>query len=347
MDIGEQTTGIVEENNQSRFALYQLVVDGALLAFICCFGIVGNILFLFILSLKRMKSSFTCYLQHLAVYDLLYLVCRIVFHTVQVLILHRNGASFHLYRAIRRLPSPVTEGVLHSARTGSILTTVGLSFERYIVICHPMKALAFCSFKRTVLFNFVIAIVAVTLNIPRFFLHEVNLRFDNITNETYLTMTKTTFGKSYFFNSVYRWIIIVVVNIFPLFSLLFLNISVYRVVREATKCRHNVTRMQQTDTKLAWTLFFVVIVYFICYTPSFLLLVLYKIGSNVTDYAAGILHLTESINSSVNFIIYAIFSKNFLSTFRHTFCKKWYPRTKTSKSTITLTEVIPQTEEIK
>lgn len=273
-----------------------------------------------------MKSSFAYYLQHLAIHDMLFLLCKLILHAVEIFRHHHNSRVVNYYGIWCFFPSPFLISVLHIARTGSSWVTVGVSFERFSVICHPLKAFASSStsLRRTVLFNIFIAFLVVTYSIPRFFAYHVIDHFDNITNETYTLLVKTSFAESYSFATLYDvWMNMIVINILPFTLLSFFNLSIYRAIRKATKKREKMTEKGRTDRKQVTVLFCVVLIYVLCYFPAFVFMIMKIAGCSflVTRYIYIVLHLTEGINSSANFIVYSVLCETFRMTVRQTWAK--------------------------
>lgn len=332
-----------ETSDDSGTAMFEFIVDGVLLAIVCPIGIIANIFNLIILTREKMKSSFACYLLHLSIHDMLFLMCKFILHVVEVFRHHHNGGVVNYYRTLCFFPSPFVMAVLHTVRTGSSWVTVGVSFERYSIVCHPLKAFAWSSssVRRAVLCNIFIAFFVVSFNLPHFFEYQVIDHFDNITNETYSLLVRTSFAKTYMFGKVYDLCInMVVINILPFILLPFLNLSIYRAIRKASKKREEMTENRRTDRKNVTVLFCVVIIYFLCYMPSliFMVMMITETSYLVAKYLRILLHLTEAVNSAANFIVYSVVNENFRETVRQTLATiLCYKKRDDNKNTIELT----------
>lgn len=325
----------VTEEHSNAILYFEFTVAGVLLSIVCIFGILGNTFSLIVLSREKTKSSITCYLQHLAVYDLLYLICKIFLNVMHVFSDHqRNDTILRKLKTICLSPFPFILATAYTVRTGSIWATVGLSFERYVVICHPLKAVTFCTFRKTILFNLLIASFVLFFSLPRFFENVTVKQFDNSSNETLTILRKTPFGESYLFLRVYDGLNIVVNNVLPFLFLFFFNICIYRALKQARNARQNMTEKQKSDAKVTRILFCVVAIFFICYAPSclFVISTMTGLGGQTFDeYLINVLYLVEGINSSVNFIIYCAVGKNFRETASRLFCIRAL-RTRTSSN---------------
>lgn len=64
------------------------------------------------------------------------------------------------------------------AQTGSVWTTVGVTVERYVAVCHPLRARFLCTYRRARIFNIGITLFAVAYNVPRFWEIDVVEAYD-------------------------------------------------------------------------------------------------------------------------------------------------------------------------
>ena len=125
------------------------------------FGIIGNLSSIIIFARIRNQLKFHRLMVMLAVYDTFCIVLSIVIFTFPLInkSFVTSGVYHHMVPKI--LP------LVQIAMTGSVYSTIAISLERYLIVCHPFYVVSHdWSFKKYILpiitFSFV-------YNIPRFF----------------------------------------------------------------------------------------------------------------------------------------------------------------------------------
>ncbi|XP_067139279.1 FMRFamide receptor [Centruroides vittatus] len=166
------------EDESMEFAL------GVAIIVVVILGCIGNIMSLFVLSRPELRSSINCGLQGLAVFDTLLIATSLFIFGFPGL--GQKIKSFqHHYGYIYLKMVPVLYPLAHIAKTGSIWTTVIVTVERYVAVCHPLKARSICTCSRARFCNFFILLFSIGYNVPRFFEVEVK-SFNDTNNETCL-----------------------------------------------------------------------------------------------------------------------------------------------------------------
>lgn len=309
---------------------FQFAVDGIATFVVCVLGIIGNIIALIILSRPQMKSSINCCLQHLAVYDTFFLIMKIL-NKVIPYTSHHIEAINDFYKIIY----PYSDWfipLIVTARTGAVWVTVGVSIERFIAVCYPLKARSFCTYKRSLYFNIFISALVIVYNLPHYFQYTMKATPNG--NNTDYAIVLTSLGQNELFYAVYEiWLDMVLLNIVPFSALVFLNFSIYQEMKRALKERQKMTQQLgqqmaqqlEQDIHLARMLFCVVAIFFVCYFPSFCFSITEstKEGERFQGKLPSILNLTEGINSAVNCIVYYALASNFRKAFLQLFCN--YP----------------------
>lgn len=74
----------------------------------------------------------------------------------------------HYSQHVSPLVIPVAFPVGLIAQTGSVWTTVAVTAERYVAVCHPLRAKSLCTYRRARCLQVIVTLAAVVYNIPRF-----------------------------------------------------------------------------------------------------------------------------------------------------------------------------------
>ncbi|GIY77573.1 FMRFamide receptor [Caerostris extrusa] len=301
---------------------FEFITEGALISTIGLLGVIANFVSLIILSRPQMRSSVNCGLQGLAVFDTIVLICAVL-----MLGLNKLGSRITFLKTytldVSPLIIPIAYPVGLIAQTGSVWTTVAVTVERYIAVCHPLKAKSLCTYRRARSFNLFITLMAIFYNIPRFWEVEHSEYFAPDMNRTVYKVVASQLRVNKLYYEVYHiWLYLLVMYFIPFLVLMIFNILIWKTVRRANKERQTLSRKQQGEFSLAMMLLCVVVVFLIC---NILALVI-----NIIEYfdifllpLVRVSNLLVTVNSSVNFVIYCIFGRKFKRTFLVLFCK--YP----------------------
>jgi hypothetical protein len=214
-------------------------LKGILVPVICVFGMVGNLLTLFILTRKRLKS--TCdgtertvhiSLLALAVSDLLLCLCLLPHGIFKKHVFADQSLSFQLiYRVY-------AEAMINTFILTSTWLTVTMALSRYLAIVHPFKArhiIGMTGTKASILAVFFICLV---FNLPRFFEVQIEsldcidgkkMYFKNA-NGGYLNANVNA-------RIAFVWIYFTFAIFLPLTLLAFCNICLVRALWESSKLR--------------------------------------------------------------------------------------------------------------
>ena len=201
---------------------FRFYVNVVVVSAISCFGVIGNTLSVIILQKERCHRTTRFLLQALAIADNLLLIMSFLILTII------DGTLHHF------IQDPVTRGsFIHIAfkylhpfafmpLVATIWFTVLIAINRYIVVCHPLKASALCSLSKTRIQVVLISLMAICLNTPRFF--QFDLVYDDKTGRIIGSRhtsigTRTTFGIVY--NNFMYNIVVLIVPVLVLMPLSF------------------------------------------------------------------------------------------------------------------------------
>lgn len=154
---------------------------GCLLTTVGVFGIIGNIISMIILSRPQMRSSINYLLIGLARYDTVLIVTSILVFGIPSIYPYSGYLSYYYFIIYPKL-SPITFPIGMIAQTASVYMTFIVTLERYIAVCHPLKARALCTYGRAKIYFIGCIIFSVLYNIPRFWeVVVVSYQIDDVT----------------------------------------------------------------------------------------------------------------------------------------------------------------------
>lgn len=157
--VGSLNNGTGNENLFQ--ASMKFMFGGVLLILVGSLGIIGNGIAIIIFSRVRKQLSFHRLMIMLALYDTLFIMLSLVLFAVPAVNENYVKSGSHYLVAPKALP------LIQIALTGSIYSTVAITIERYLIVCHPFYVISHeWSFKR---YSLPIVSFSIIYNIPRFF----------------------------------------------------------------------------------------------------------------------------------------------------------------------------------
>lgn len=208
---------------------------------------------------------------------------------------------------------------------------------RYIAVCLPLQAAHLCS-KHHIRLQITAVLVCTTVyNLPRFAEHNYviinDTQVDVINNITKTVMLEVNIGlgSNTLYNILYENIsYCLFAFLLPLLVLIVFNVNLVRALRLAQTSRQAlIGRTSADENNITFVLIVVIITFIVCQTPASLNQVLFYVvdkqsKTTCSDYFRfyHISNLVITINSSVNFVIYCLFRKQFQQELKALLCRK-------------------------
>lgn len=297
------------------FILY-VVVMGSM----CVFGLIGNTLSFIVLQWEKQNYVATFLLQVMALFDNLFLLTTgytTVFAAVMFFV-EKPESHIAPYNVVYVWP------LVHITQMGTVWITVLIAFNRYIAICKPFQAPMLCTISRVRLQCLAMTVCIILYNLPRFMENKVEYVTDPVTNITHAEGHETVLKQDPRYQIVYESLLYCLfVFLGPLVILIVLNTC---LIQELMRARRRLLDRQlpaamtgeDQENNLTLVMIVIVLVFLVCQTPAFLNQLLhfflaeqhYQCGKAYFNYY-HISNLMVTANSSLNFVVYCIFRKQF------------------------------------
>jgi hypothetical protein len=220
----------VEDQEKEDNILFNFIAYGILLNLIGIFGIFGNIISLIILSRPQMKSSINYLLIGLARCDTALIITSILLFGLPS-IYTATGYMFTYYHRVHPLIAPFLYPIAMILQTVSVYLTLMVALERFVAVCHPLRARSLCTCGRARFYMIVVIIFSVLYNITRFW--EVALcqcihnQFKTAVYKVYPSFLR----KNPSYIKIYiHWMYLIFMYFIPFGFLTVLNTAIYRQV---------------------------------------------------------------------------------------------------------------------
>ncbi|XP_014479693.1 PREDICTED: FMRFamide receptor-like [Dinoponera quadriceps] len=316
--------------------LTRFIIYGVLTNLIGVFGILGNTVSMIVLSRPQMKSSINFLLIGLASSDnMLIITAILIFGLTGIdtcgITLFYNYSTFVLPKIFK-----LVFLLICTARIATVYLTLAVTVERYIAVCHPLKARSFCTYGRARMAVLVITVFSFLYNLPKFWEVELHEQIHWKYNITVYCMSVSELRKNAYYVHLYiNWLYLIVYSLFPFVSLVIFNTAIYRRVKQANKDLKKLSHQQRSEIRLATMLLCVVIVFLIC---NILPLISNIFETFVEGGPPSLMvrfgHFLVFVNSSINFIIYIILGETFKKTFLKIFLSCWRQKQKFRQDSI-------------
>ncbi|KAL5240400.1 hypothetical protein ACI65C_007810 [Semiaphis heraclei] len=302
--------------------LFEFITYGVMLNVIGVFGILGNVISMVILSRPQMKSSINYLLIGLARCDTVLIITSMLLFGLPV-IYPATGHLFNYYFKVYPLIAPVVYPIAMVSQTVSVYLTLTVTLERFVAVCHPLRARSLCTYGRARAYVVATIAFAVLYNVTRFMEVRVQKCMHTGYNQFVYQVYPTDLRNNRDYISIYiHWMYLLIMYFIPFGSLAVLNAAIYRQVRRANRERQRLSRLQKREIGLATMLLCVVVVFLQCNVWALIANVVEAFYGITVDHLVKVSNLLVTINSSVNFVIYVIFGEKF----KRLFFKLFFPR---------------------
>ena len=199
-------------------------------------------------------------------------------------------------------------------------TSVMIGMNRYIVVCRPLQAATLCTVSRARKQMLCITVIAVMYALPRFFEMEIKKKPDGSAFQV-----DALWGNKWYYYIYFCGVHFICLFSIPFTMLLFFCVRLIAALRTATRRTIKRHGGNQVDTRITSMLVILIAVFLFCQAFLWLYNIL-RIGPPVTPciginslYIRVFVYTLFIFNSSVNFVIYLVYLKEF----RRRLCTKY------------------------
>lgn len=300
---------------------------------ITLFGSSGNIMSLVILLQRKLRNSTGLILIGLAIADLCYLITNMIRKSSCII---SRIDEFAEDKFTATIFSPIFYVITSFSRVSSWLVVL-ISIERLIAVAFPMKIKLWVSTKRMIvsvtliyiLVFFLVSPLAAQYTLGTFFNSRTNTTIYRITNSKFYNENKDILAlhNEFLATLLLRHFPVILVMLFNLMIIIILQRrNMWRKKTDVKKAKSD----DKTQARITRMLLIIAGICLLCTAPGSIFLLVYRLVDgfelfgkyhNIFLVCSGISTLLTMINSSVNFIIYMVFNKQFADVYRRIFCE--------------------------
>lgn len=307
------------EPNERTFDFWINVI---ILNTIVIIGTIGNVLSIFILSRPKMRSSINCLLIGLAICDTMLILSSMFVYGFASIYPYTGSFFYYHYNLYPKYVRRVLFPLMAASRTSSIYLTLMVSVERYVAVCHPLRARSLCTYGRAKYYIAFCTCFAIAFNLVKFWERYV-VEDDHPELGLIYCVAPTELRVDPNYKKIYiYWCSFIIMNILPFIGLLIFNILIYRQIVISNKKRQRLSRTEKREIGLATMLICVVIVFFLLNSLSVYIKICEVYFDRMDPMVNSVSNMLITLNSSVNFIIYVIYGEKFKRIFLSLFCKR-------------------------
>ncbi|XP_031167924.1 nociceptin receptor [Sander lucioperca] len=276
---------------------------------VCVIGLVGNFLVMYvIIRYTKMKTATNIYIFNLALADSLFLA---------TLPFQGTDVFLGFWPFGNALCKAVVSIDYYNMFTSTFTLTV-MSMDRYVAVCHPVKALDMRTPHKAKVVNICVWVLASAFGVPAMVLGNVEEEQEHNSVECIVVLPEPkdnwdpVFGTGVFLFSF----LIPVAIISICYSLMVKRLRNVRILSGSKEKDRNLRRI----TRMVLV---VVAAFVVCWTPIQIMVLAQSLGFNMSSFFTVVLmHFCIAlgyVNSSLNPVLYAFLDENFKRCFRE-FC---------------------------
>lgn len=210
--------------------LFRFITNGLLLNIIGVLGILGNIISMIILSRPQMRSSINYLLIGLARIDTVLILTSILLFGLPGIYPY-SGLMFTYYFVVYPHITTFVFPLAMIVQTASVYLTLTVSFERFVAVCHPLRARSLCTYGRARIYVVVIIVFSVVYNLPKLWETKIRNEWHPEANVTVYCPRATPLRQNELYIKLYiNWLYLIFIYLIPFIGLALLNAAIYRQV---------------------------------------------------------------------------------------------------------------------
>ncbi|RCN33453.1 hypothetical protein ANCCAN_20722, partial [Ancylostoma caninum] len=218
----------------------------------------------------------------------------------------------------------------HISQTGSVYITVSVTIERYLAVCHPRRSKQMCNSGGAAWTILGVTTFAVLFNATKFFELEVTINPicpDGKNWQSYILLPSVMAANPLYQQVYALWLTNIVMVFLPFITLLVLNAYIAYTIRKSLEKFDNHqqklpdrSELKEKSREATLVLVIIVCIFLICNFWGFVLTLLERIVDHETlmvehhtfyTFSREAINFLAIINSSINFVIYIVFGKEF------------------------------------
>ncbi|XGW07259.1 hypothetical protein V3C99_010447 [Haemonchus contortus] len=314
----------LEPHDYLEVKFFLISVAGSLIGL---FGLFGNASTALILTRPAMRNPNNLFLTALAVFDSCLLITAFFIYAMEYIIEYTR--AFDLYVAWLTYLR-FAFALSHISQTGSVYITVSVTIERYLAVCHPRRSKQMCNPGGAAWTILGVTTFAVLFNATKFFELEVTVNPacpEGKDWQSYILLPSVMAANPIYQQVYALWLTNIVMVFLPFLTLLILNAYIAYTIRRSLKKFDNHqqklpdrSELKEKSREATLVLVIIVCIFLICNFWGFVLTLLERIVDHETlmvkyhafyTFSREAINFLAIINSSINFVIYIVFGREF------------------------------------